>query len=118
MSFYLSLYTFLVYNIVEGGVTMLKIFNTNLETGELNQLKEIKKGSWIDLVKPTEDEIAMLTDSLGIDTSFTRYILDDEEQPRIDIDEENGVNKIIYLWIFLCGMTRFVHRVYIQNKTT
>lgn len=34
------------------------------------------------------------------------------------IEVINGVNKIIYLWIFLCGMTRFVHRVYIQNKTT
>lgn len=73
---------------------MLKIFNTNIETCELNQLKEIKKGSWIDLVKPTEEEIEVLTNSLGIDTSFTRYILDDEEQPRIDIDEENDVKMI------------------------
>ena len=32
------------------------------------------------------------------------------------IEVVNGVNKIIYFWIFLCGVTRFVHRVHMQNK--
>lgn len=73
---------------------MLKIFNTNMKTGEFNQIKQIRKGCWIDLVKPKEEDIKILTNSLKIDTSFIAYILDDEEQPRIDVDTDNGIKMI------------------------
>ncbi len=73
---------------------MIKIFNTNMKTGEFNQIKQIRKGCWIDLVKPKEEDIKILTNSLKIDTSFIAYILDDEEQPRIDIDTDNGIKMI------------------------
>ena len=75
---------------------MMKIFNTNMKTGEFDQIKKIRKGCWIDLVKPNPEDITLLTDSLGVDTSFIAYILDDEEQPRIDIDTENEI-KMIFL---------------------
>ena len=74
---------------------MLKILNTNTETGEIETIKKIKKGCWIDLVKPNEDDIRFLTDSLEVDTSFISYILDDEEQPRIDYDEDSDIRMII-----------------------
>ena len=73
---------------------MMKIFNSNAKTGEFNQIKDIRKGCWIDLIKPNEEDIKLLTDSLGVDTSFISYILDDEEQPRIDIDSDNGIKMI------------------------
>lgn len=73
---------------------MMKIFNTNMKTGELKQIKNIKEGCWIDLVKPNQDDIKLLTDSLKVDASFIAYILDDEEQPRIDIDPDNGIKMI------------------------
>jgi len=73
---------------------MMKIFNTNVKTLEFNQIKDIRKGCWIDLIKPNEEDIKLLTDSLGLDTSFISYILDDEEQPRIDIDSDNGIKMI------------------------
>lgn len=73
---------------------MMKIFNTNMETLELNQINDIRKGCWIDLIKPNQEDIKMLTDSLGVDTSFISYILDDEEQPRIDVDPDNGIKMI------------------------
>lgn len=74
---------------------MLKIFSTNVKTGELETIKEIKKGCWIDLVKPTDDDIKFLTNSFEMDTSFISYLLDDEEQPRIDYDEDNDIQMII-----------------------
>lgn len=74
---------------------MLKIFNTNAKTGEIEAIKKIKKGCWIDLVRPNDNDIRFLTDSLEVDTSFISYILDDEEQPRIDYDEENDIKMII-----------------------
>lgn len=73
---------------------MMKIFNTNVKTGEFNQIKDIRKGCWIDLIKPNEEDIKLLTDSLGVDTSFISYILDDEEQPRIDVDSDHGIKMI------------------------
>lgn len=77
-----------------GGGSVIKIFNTSMKTGEFNQIKQIRKGCWIDLVKPNTEEIKMLTTSLKVDTSFIAYILDDEEQPRIDIDADNGIKMI------------------------
>ncbi len=73
---------------------MIKIFNTNMKTGEFNQIKQIRKGCWIDLVKPKEEDINVLTNSLKVDASFIAYILDDEEQPRTDVDPDNGIKMI------------------------
>lgn len=36
---------------------MLKIYNTDIETNKLEEIKEFKKGSWINLVNPSEQEI-------------------------------------------------------------
>lgn len=73
---------------------MMKIFNTNMKTGELNQIRDIRKGCWIDLVNPNQEELKILTGSLKVDASFIAYILDDEERPRIDVDPDNGIKMI------------------------
>ncbi len=85
---------FLVYNVLEEGYIMMKIFNTNMKNLELNQITSIRKGCWIDLIKPNDQDIKLLTESLKVDTSFISYILDDEEQPRIDMDLENQIKMI------------------------
>ena len=36
---------------------MLKIYNTDIETNKIEEIKEFKKGSWISLVNPSENEI-------------------------------------------------------------
>ncbi|MDD6223629.1 MAG: magnesium transporter CorA family protein [bacterium] len=74
---------------------MIKIYHTNVETGKLEMLERIEKGCWIDLVKPNHDDILFLTDSLDVDTSFISYLLDDEEQPRIDYDHDKDIRMII-----------------------
>lgn len=74
---------------------MLRIYNTDVKTDSFDTLKKIKKGCWIDLVNPNQEDINFLTDSLDVDTSFISYLLDDEEQPRIDYDDENDIKMII-----------------------
>ena len=74
---------------------MLRIYNTDVKTDSFDTLKKIKKGCWIDLVNPNQEDINFLTDSLDVDTSFISYLLDDEEQPRIDYDDENNIKMII-----------------------
>ena len=43
---------------------MLKIYNTDMETDEFKEIKEFKKGSWINLVNPSEGEIKKVCESL------------------------------------------------------
>ena len=67
---------------------MLKIYNANMETNKLEEIEEFKKGSWINLVNPSESDIKRVCTEIKIEEDFIRYPLDYEEQPRIDIDDE------------------------------
>lgn len=67
---------------------MIKIYKTDIDTNEFRTINDIEPNSWIDVVRPTDSEIKELAEKLNIDTDFINYVLDDEEQPRIDIDED------------------------------
>lgn len=68
---------------------MVKIYNTNLESGKLEKTEEFKKGSWINLLNPTEDEIKKVCESVNIKEDFIRDALDFEEKARIDTEEDD-----------------------------
>lgn len=80
---------------------MLEIFRTGTKqidgktTDYLEELTEIKDDCWINLSAPTEDELDFVEKGLGIPSEFLRDPLDEEERPRIDIDEEMGQVLII-----------------------
>ena len=67
---------------------MLKIYNTNLRTNKLEEVEEIKKGVWINLVNPSESEIKRVCTEVNIEEDFIRYPLDYEEQARIDTEDD------------------------------
>lgn len=69
---------------------MLKIYNTNIETNKIEEIKEFKKGSWISLVNPSETEIKKVCESVNIQEEFIRDALDFEEKARIDTEEDDG----------------------------
>ncbi|MDD2392560.1 MAG: magnesium transporter CorA family protein [Eubacteriales bacterium] len=80
---------------------MLEIFRTithdisgKVHT-ELEQLTEITENCWIDLTAPTEDELEVVETALGVPSEFLRYPLDEEERPRIDVEEDEGQILII-----------------------
>ena len=66
---------------------MIKIYNTNMETDKIEQVEEIKKGVWINLVNPSDAEIKRVCTEINIEEDFLRYPLDYEEQARIDIED-------------------------------
>ncbi len=68
---------------------MLKIYNTNIETNKKEEIKEFKKGSWINLVNPSESEIKRVCENVNIQEDFIRDALDYEEKARIDKEEED-----------------------------
>lgn len=67
---------------------MLKIYNTNNETNSTEEISTFEKGSWINLVNPSEEEIKKVCDNLKIEEEFIRYPLDYEEKARIDIEDD------------------------------
>ena len=74
---------------------MLKIYNTNMETNKLEEIKEFRKGSWINLVNPSENEIKKVCESINIQEDFIRDALDYEEKARIDMEEDD--NTILFV---------------------
>ncbi|WP_366922441.1 magnesium transporter CorA family protein [Metallumcola ferriviriculae] len=52
------------------------------ETEDLNH-----KGAWVSLVKPTETEIQRVNRETGVMLDFLKAPLDDEERPRIEVEE-------------------------------
>ena len=74
---------------------MLKIYNTNIETNLIEEIKEFKRGSWINLVNPSENEIKKVCESVNIQEDFIRDALDFEEKARIDIEEDD--NTILFV---------------------
>lgn len=74
---------------------MFKIYNTNVETNVTEEIKEFKKGSWINMVAPTDKEIETVCNNLKIQEDFIRYSLDFEEKARIDFEDED--NTILFI---------------------
>lgn len=74
---------------------MLKIYYTDIETNKIDEIKEFKKGSWINLVNPSESEIKKVCESINIQEDFIRDALDYEEKARIDVEEED--NTILFV---------------------
>ena len=74
---------------------MIKIYNTNIENNKTLEIKEYKRGSWINIIAPTDTEIKKVCEEIKIKEDFVRYSLDLEEQARIDIEDED--NTILFI---------------------
>ena len=70
---------------------LLKIYNTNVKTNQFEEIKEFRKGSWINLVNPSEMEIKKVCESINIQEDFIRDALDYEEKARIDIEDDGTI---------------------------
>lgn len=65
---------------------MLAVYKTldgELKTDSLADLK----GSWVNLVAPSDEEIQRVADAAGVSPDLLRAALDDEERPRLEIDD-------------------------------
>lgn len=69
---------------------MLKIYNTDINTQVFEEIKEFKKGSWINLTNPSENEIKKVCENINIQEDFIRDALDFEEKARIDTEDDDG----------------------------
>ena len=74
---------------------MLKIYKTDIETNKFSEINKFEKGSWINLVNPSDEEIDNVCKNLKIQDDFIRAALDNEEKARIDIEEEENTTLFI-----------------------
>jgi len=61
--------------------------------GRMTRLDAVEDGSWVNLINPSEDELVTVSSLLGVDPTFLRAALDEEETSRID--SEDGQTLII-----------------------
>ncbi len=71
---------------------MIQIYKSDM-AGKFAAIENFEKGSWINLVNPTETEIEFISEKLGIEPDYIRDPLDPEEKSRIEA--ENGTMMII-----------------------
>ena len=59
----------------------------------MTQVNSVEEGCWVNLVYPSEDELKTVSATLGVEPTFLRAALDEEETSRID--SEDGQTLII-----------------------
>lgn len=67
---------------------MIEIYKTD-DNRHLNNIEEMTKGSWVNIVAPTEAEIDYICSTLKLPINFMKDPLDDEERPRIEKEDDN-----------------------------
>ena len=68
-------------------MAMMEIYKTYDMVPQLTRIEKIEKGCWINLAAPTEEELTYLEKNLNILPNFLRDPLDEEEKPRIDVED-------------------------------
>ncbi len=67
---------------------MIEFFKTYDMAQQPVKIDKIEKGCWINIFAPTEEELSYLEKSLNILPNFLRDPLDEEEKPRIDVEDK------------------------------
>lgn len=70
---------------------MLKIYKTSSVEKKTKKVKKMTTDCWIDLIVPTQDEIDKVANRTGIDKEVITKLLDKEELPRVEQEENTTV---------------------------
>ncbi len=63
---------------------MLRFYKTDPESKKLVQLEQAEVDCWIDLIAPTDEEIAKVTEITHVDADLLTKMRDDDELPRVE----------------------------------
>lgn len=62
---------------------MISILKSKKNSSDLEKCSKIEKNTWVNLVKPNEEEIKMVVDALKIETNIISQVLVEKELPRV-----------------------------------
>lgn len=66
---------------------MIKIYKTNTQKNLTEEINKIEKNCWINVIKPTQEEIKILSQNIDITETELANFLDEEEQARTEVDD-------------------------------
>ncbi|MDO4289509.1 MAG: magnesium transporter CorA family protein [Eubacterium sp.] len=67
---------------------MINIYKTI--DGKVEEIEEIEKHAWINMVNPTDEELLWVSDQMNVEEDFLRAALDEEEISRAEWDEDTN----------------------------
>lgn len=67
--------------------TMISFYK-NGDTNRLHEIDSIVPGCWINMIRPSDEELKLVETQLGVETDFLRAALDEEETSRIETEED------------------------------
>ena len=65
---------------------MIEYFKS--DAGRVVQIPAFEAGCWINLVRPSSEEIKFILEDRGVEEDFLRAALDPEESSRVEVEEE------------------------------
>jgi len=69
---------------------MITYFQKTITSKSLKQIPEYKVGTWVSVDRPTDEEVAHLVNTLGLDEGLLRDSLDPYEVPRVETEGKNA----------------------------
>ena len=88
---------------------VIKIFKNEFDDQVVRKIEQIEDNCWINLVRPTAEEIKLVVDTLGIEEDLITKVLDEEELPRVEKTDNATL-------IVVDGP--FMEDVHVKNKYT
>lgn len=64
-------------------------FYTTDKNGKCKEIKKLESNCWIDIINPTIDELKKISKKTNTDLDLLTKLLDDEELPRIEIEDNS-----------------------------
>ncbi len=77
---------------------MIKYYYKSLRSAQVQELTEYKRGSWVYVEAPTEDEVEELVAKFKLDPGHVRDALDEDEMPRLEKEEEQSYIFVRYAY--------------------
>jgi magnesium transporter len=69
---------------------MIKYYYKSLRSQQVQELDEYKRGAWVYVETPTEDEVEQLITKFKLDPGHIRDALDEDEMPRLEKEGEQS----------------------------
>lgn len=77
---------------------MIKYYYKSLRSQQVQELSEYKRGTWVYVEAPTEDELAFLVDKFKLDPGHIEDALDEDEMPRLEKEGEQSYIFVRYAY--------------------
>src|SRR3989338_1535507 len=67
---------------------MIKIYHKSIKEQALQEIPDVRVGSWVHAINPTEDELTKLAETIHLELGHLKDALDPHEVPRLEIENE------------------------------